>query len=239
LYYRNESEFENVKILALDTSSQALAVAITENATLLAETTLNIKKNHSITLMPTIEFLFAQLNMNPADIDRIAVAQGPGSYTGIRIAVTTAKTLAYTMDKELVGVSSLYALAAQATEEDALVIPLMDARRNNVYTGVYKNGQLDSPECHTPFDVLLDALEQRPEDKLIFIGEVANFEQQIKDRFPEATVRPTLPSAHAIAVRGLELEPVNPHNLLPNYLKKVEAEENWLKTHDETDSKYI
>jgi tRNA threonylcarbamoyl adenosine modification protein YeaZ len=228
-----------VKILAFDTSSQALAVAITENGTLLAETNINIKKNHSITLMPTVDFLFAQLGLNPTDIDRISVAQGPGSYTGIRIAVTTGKTLAYTLNKELVGVSSLYALAAQVKVKDALVVPLMDARRNNVYTGIYKNGHLENAECHTPFDVLLDALDKRPEDKLIFVGEVAHFQEQIAARFPEADVLAALPSAYEIAVKGAELEPVDPHVLLPNYLKKVEAEENWLKTHEETDSNYI
>ena len=95
-----------MKLLAFDTSNQALSLAILEDEHLLAQTTLNIKKNHSITLMPAIDFLMNSLDMKPKDLDRIVVAQGPGSYTGLRIAVATAKTLAHTLKIELVGVSS-------------------------------------------------------------------------------------------------------------------------------------
>ena len=76
-----------MKLLAFDTSSKALFVAILEDETLLAETTLTIKKNHSITLMPVIDFLMHQIDLTPKDLDRIVVAEGPGSYTGLRIAV--------------------------------------------------------------------------------------------------------------------------------------------------------
>ena len=129
-----------MKVLAFDTSSKALSVAILDGKNLLADVTVNIKKNHSITLMPAIDFLMASVDLQPSDLDRIVVAQGPGSYTGLRVAVATAKTLAYTLNIELVGVSSLYALAA-AADLDGLVVPIMDARRNNVYAGFYKNGQ--------------------------------------------------------------------------------------------------
>ena len=83
-----------MKVLAFDTSSKALSLAILEDKQLLAETTINIKKNHSITLMPAIDFLMGSLDLTPKDLDRIVVAEGPGSYTGLRIAVATAKTLA-------------------------------------------------------------------------------------------------------------------------------------------------
>ena len=86
-----------MKLLAFDTSSKALSVAILEDEALLAETTLTIKKNHSITLMPVIDFLMQQVDLTPKDLDRIVVAEGPGSYTGLRIAVATAKTLAHTL----------------------------------------------------------------------------------------------------------------------------------------------
>ena len=86
-----------MKVLAFDTSSKALSLAILEDKQVLAETTINIKKNHSITLMPAIDFLMASLDLTPKDLDRIVVAEGPGSYTGLRIAVATAKTcLLYT-----------------------------------------------------------------------------------------------------------------------------------------------
>ena len=94
-----------MKILAFDTSNRALSLAVLEDKELLGQVTLNIKKNHSITLMPAIDFLMNSLDLKPTDLDRIAVAQGPGSYTGLRIAVATAKTLAHTLKIELVGVS--------------------------------------------------------------------------------------------------------------------------------------
>ena len=97
-----------MKVLAFDTSSKALSLAILEDKQVLAETTINIKKNHSITLMPAIDFLMASLDWTPKDLDRIVVAEGPGSYTGLRIAVATAKTLAHTLNIELIGMSSLF-----------------------------------------------------------------------------------------------------------------------------------
>ena len=143
-----------MKLLAFDTSSKALSVAILEDETLLAETTLTIKKNHSITLMPVIDFLMQQIDLTPKDLDRIVVAEGPGSYTGLRIAVATAKTLAHTLGIELVGVSSLLALVPDDLE--GLVVPVMDARRNNVYAGFYQEDQLVAPEGHFPFEEVLD-----------------------------------------------------------------------------------
>ena len=114
-----------MKVLAFDTSSKALSLAILEDKQVLAETTINIKKNHSITLMPTIDFLMASLDWTPKDLDRIVVAEGPGSYTGLRIAVATAKTLAHTLNIELVGMSSLLALVPY--QQEGLFVPLMDA----------------------------------------------------------------------------------------------------------------
>ena len=125
-----------MKILAFDTSSTALSVALLEDEKLVAESTVTVKKNHSISLMPTIDFLVAQAGWQPSDLERIVVAQGPGSYTGLRVAVATAKTLAYALDIDLVGVSSLQALTNLSVV--GVVIPIMDARRNNVYVGFYK-----------------------------------------------------------------------------------------------------
>ena len=141
-----------MKVLAFDTSSKALAIAILEDDKLLAEMTINIKKNHSVTLMPAIDFLMESLDLKPSDLGRVVVAEGPGSYTGLRIAVATAKTLAHTLKIDLVGVSSLRIMVAE--DIDGLVIPLMDARRNNVYAGFYENGRATQPEAHLSFEVL-------------------------------------------------------------------------------------
>lgn len=219
-----------MKVLAFDTSSKALSVAILDGENLLADVTVNIKKNHSINLMPAIDFLMKAVDLKPTDLDRISVAQGPGSYTGLRVAVATAKTLAYTLNIELVGVSSLYALAA-AADFDGLVVPVIDARRNNVYAGFYKDGQSLKDDQHMNFADVLEAVKD--EESVMFVGEVANFSDQIEEALPQAVISPVLPSAYAIGKYGQSLEPADVDSFVPNYLKRVEAEENWLKTHKE------
>ncbi|MCY7026038.1 tRNA (adenosine(37)-N6)-threonylcarbamoyltransferase complex dimerization subunit type 1 TsaB [Streptococcus sanguinis] len=225
-----------MKIAAFDTSSKALTLAILEDETLLAQMTLNIKKNHSITLMPAIDFLMKSLDMKPTDLDRIVVAQGPGSYTGLRIAVATAKTLAHTLKIELVGVSSLLALVPEQVE--GLVIPVMDARRNNVYAGFYQSGQSVRPEAHLPLAEVLE-IAGVADQPVTFVGETAVFAEQIEAALPGVSVQPTLPDAAAIGRLGLDLPAQSIHDFVPNYLKRVEAEENWLKTHQESSNSYI
>jgi len=224
-----------MKVLAFDTSSKALSVALLEEENRLAELTLTIKKNHSITLMPTIEFLMASIDWKPTDLDRIVVAEGPGSYTGLRIAVATAKTLAQTLKIDLVGVSSLLALVPE--EIEGLAIPVMDARRNHVYAGFYQEDQLVYPESHLSFEAVLK--RAKGAEKVTFLGEVEAFREQIQEALPNAQMVETLPDAVRIGRLGLTKEAVSVHGFVPNYLKRVEAEENWLKDHQESGQSYI
>ncbi|MBZ2038276.1 tRNA (adenosine(37)-N6)-threonylcarbamoyltransferase complex dimerization subunit type 1 TsaB [Streptococcus sanguinis] len=225
-----------MNILAMDTSNKALSLALLHDKELLGRVTLNIKKNHSITLMPAIDFLMKSLDMKPTDLDRIVVAQGPGSYTGLRIAVATAKTLAHTLKIELVGVSSLLALVPEQVE--GLVIPVMDARRNNVYAGFYQSGQSVRPEAHLPLAEVLE-MASAANQSVTFVGETAVFAEQIEEALPQAAIQPTLPDAGAIGRLGLDLPAQSIHDFVPNYLKRVEAEENWLKNHQESSDSYI
>ena len=224
-----------MKVLAFDTSSKALSLAILEDKQLLAETTINIKKNHSITLMPAIDFLMTCLDLTPKDLDRIVVAEGPGSYTGLRIAVATAKTLAHTLDIELVGMSSLLALVP--SQQEGLVVPLMDARRNNVYAGFYENENPVLPEAHLSFAEVLEQVKDA--EQVTFVGEVGAFAEQIQERFPQANYQETLPNAANLALWAWDKEVDSLHDFVPNYLKRVEAEENWLKNHTESGESYI
>jgi len=176
------------------------------------------------------------LDMKPTDLDRIVVAQGPGSYTGLRIAVATAKTLAHTLKIELVGVSSLLALVPEQAE--GLVIPIVDARRNNVYAGFYRSGQAVRPEAHLPLAEVLE-MAGAANQPVTFVGETAAFAEQIESALPQAAIQPTLPDAAVIGRLGLDLPAQSIHDFVPNYLKRVEAEENWLKTHQESSDSYI
>ncbi|ORO55003.1 tRNA (adenosine(37)-N6)-threonylcarbamoyltransferase complex dimerization subunit type 1 TsaB [Streptococcus oralis subsp. oralis] len=224
-----------MKVLAFDTSSKALSLAILEDKQVLAETTINIKKNHSITLMPAIDFLMASLDLTPKDLDRIVVAEGPGSYTGLRIAVATAKILAHTLNIELVGMSSLLALVPR--QQEGLLVPLMDARRNNVYAGFYENAKPVMPEAHLSFAEVLEKVTDA--DQVTFVGEVGTFVEQIQERLPQATYQETLPNAANLALLAWDKKADSLHDFVPNYLKRVEAEENWLKNHTESGESYI
>src|SRR5699024_394836 len=132
-----------MRILAFDTSNQPLSVAVVSDDVILAEQLINVKRNHSVQLMPIIDEVLKQAKLSLDEIDRIAVAQGPGSYTGLRIAVTVAKSLAWTKDIELVGVSSLKVVAGNCLDENMgeIIIPIFDARRQNIYTGLYTRGE--------------------------------------------------------------------------------------------------
>ena len=224
-----------MKVLAFDTSSKALSLAILEDKQVLAETTINIKKNHSITLMPVIDFLMASLDWTPKDLDRIVVAEGPGSYTGLRIAVATAKTLAHTLNIELVGMSSLLALVPR--QQEGLIVPLMDARRNNVYAGFYENAKSVFPEAHLSFAEVLEKVTDA--EQVTFVGEVGTFVEQIQEQLPQASYQETLPNAANLALWAWDKKADSLHDFVPNYLKRVEAEENWLKNHTESGESYI
>ena len=224
-----------MKVLAFDTSSKALSLAILENKQVLAETTINIKKNHSITLMPAINFLMESLDWTPKDLDRIVAAEGPGSYTGLRIAVATAKTLAHTLNIELVGMSSLLALVP--SQQEGLIVPVMDARRNNVYAGFYENAKPVMPESHLSFEEVLEKV--KGVSQVTFVGEVAPFVEQIQEHLPRANYQENLPNASNLALWAWDKEATSLHDFVPNYLKRVEAEENWLKNHTESGESYI
>jgi len=224
-----------MKVLAFDTSSKALSLAILEDKQVLAETTINIKKNHSITLMPAIDFLMSSLDLTPKDLDRIVVAEGPGSYTGLRIAVATAKTLAHTLNIELVGMSSLLTLVP--SQQEGVLVPLMDARRNNVYVGFYENAKPVLPEAHLSFAEVLEQVKDA--EQVTFVGEVGPFVEQIQEHLPQASYQETLPNAANLALLAWDKAADSLHDFVPNYLKRVEAEENWLKNHTESGESYI
>ncbi len=133
-----------MKILGLDSSGLVASVAIVEDEILLAEYTTNYKKTHSQTLLPMLDELKKMIDLDLESIDGIAVAAGPGSFTGLRIGAATAKGLGLALDKPLLEVPTLEGLAYNLCGTNRLVCPLMDARRNQVYTGVYEFVQKDN-----------------------------------------------------------------------------------------------
>lgn len=163
-----------MKILALDSSGLVASVAVLEDENLLAEYTVNYKKTHSQTLLPMLDTIAKMIELDLKSVDAIAVAAGPGSFTGLRIGSATAKGLGLALDKPLIGVPTLEALAYNLWGNDGLICPIMDARRSQVYTGIYRfsDGKLQTllAQSAVAVDVLAEELNRRGE-KVTFLGD--------------------------------------------------------------------
>ncbi|MGB7366073.1 tRNA (adenosine(37)-N6)-threonylcarbamoyltransferase complex dimerization subunit type 1 TsaB [Carnobacterium jeotgali] len=237
-----------MKVLAIDTSNQAMSIAVLDDEKVIGEITTNIKRNHSERLMPAIDELMKDVQWQPSDLNRIVVAKGPGSYTGLRIGVTVAKTLAWTLGVELVGISSLKTLAGNCESSPHYLVPLFDARRKNIYTGLYQwqNGELIQIEDdkHISAEQWAEYLSKK-EGTFELIGEDQSlfkdtFERYLMNRVYEAPLKDNLPKASVLGLLGLKEETVDAHMFTPDYLKLAEAEENWRKEHpDQLEEAYV
>ena len=132
-----------MRILAIDSSALVASVAIVEeddrkDVKVLAEYTINYKKTHSQTLLPMLDEVVKMTEFDLSSLDAIAVAGGPGSFTGLRIGAATAKGLGLALNKPLINIPTLEGMAYNLCYSDRLVCPIMDARRNQVYTGIYR-----------------------------------------------------------------------------------------------------
>lgn len=151
-----------MKILALDSSGLVASVAIVEDENLCGEYTINYKKTHSQTLLPMLDEVVKMIELDLHTVDAIAVSGGPGSFTGLRIGSATAKGLGLGLKKPLIHVPTVDALAYNLYGHGRLVCPLMDARRNQTYTGLYEfteaGMQILRPQCAVGIDEIIDAI---------------------------------------------------------------------------------
>ena len=169
---------DNIKILAIDTSTSVASIALSVNNKILASTVISTTKSHSESVMPQVEKLLKDAGCNISDIDIFAVAKGPGSFTGIRIGVMAVKTFAYATNSKIADVCTLDAIARSATG-DGLICPLIDARNNQVYTGIYdSNYNRVSEYMGIPVIELADILNK--EGKAVtFVGELKEDNRKI------------------------------------------------------------
>lgn len=130
-----------MRLLAIDSSGLVASVAIVSEETVLAEYNVNYKKTHSQTLLPMLNEIVKMLGMDLSEVDGIAVSAGPGSFTGLRIGSATAKGLGLALDKPIISVPTLEGLAYNLLGTHSMICPMMDARRNQVYTGLYEFDQ--------------------------------------------------------------------------------------------------
>lgn len=221
--------------LAIDTSHYPLSVALVSETEFIGERTIHVKKNHSVRVMPTIEEFLKECDVTQDQITRVAVAKGPGSYTGLRIGVTIAKTLAWSWKVPLVGVSSLLSICSHARFYPDLVCPLFDARRGLVYTGLYSFSDGQPQIVMEDRNVLLsDWLPQLAsvERNILFVGnDLDLFKQEIRDvlgdRAQFVSNTASMPSAAWIAEVAQTLPEEDVHTFEPSYVRLAEAEAKW------------
>lgn len=229
-----------MKILALDSSGLVASVALVEDDNLIAEYTIQYKKTHSQTLLPMLDEIKKMVELDLPTVDAIAVAAGPGSFTGLRIGSATAKGLALALEKPIVPVPTVDGLAYQMYGTDAVVCPIMDARRSQVYTGIYDftyekdhyDMRVIKEQCAVAFDEIAECLNKL-DRKVIFLGDgVPVFRERMaevmKVPYMLAPVHRSRQSAACIAALGSvyyaqgKLESGVEHG--PEYLRLSQAE---------------
>lgn len=229
-----------MKILALDSSGMVATVAIVEDDILQAEYTINYKKTHSQTLLPMLDAVRNMIELDLASIDAIAIAAGPGSFTGLRIGAATAKGLGQALDKPLIEVPTLEGLAYNLCGSAGLVCPLMDARRNQVYTGIYEfvssNHSWElctlKEQCAVDINVVIEELNKLGRE-VTFLGDgVPVFAAQIEEKLqvsyrfaPASNNRQRAASVGALgAVYYAQGRTIKAAEHQPEYLRMSQAE---------------
>ena len=175
-----------MKILAIESSSLVASIALLTDDVRTAEYTVNYKKTHSQTLLPMINDIATMIDLDLKELDAIAVSGGPGSFTGLRIGSATAKGLGLALDTPLINVSTIKAMAYNFFDSDALICPIMVARRSQTYTGVFRNAdgdlQVVMDDCAISIEELIDFLNNQGE-KVVFTGDgIPVFSEILDDR---------------------------------------------------------
>lgn len=225
-----------MKILSIDTSASVASAAVTEDEKLVCEIIVNNKLTHSQTLMPMIDSVLKQSETELSEMDLIAVANGPGSFTGLRIGVSTAKGLADALKKPVVGISTLTAMAYNLPYCEYLITPIMDARRAQVYNAVYRWKGIELKEIEPPralsVEELIAELKEKGK-KAVFLGDgVPVHRVTIENILGEnAVFAPSCSNAQrasALAVPARKLfeqgKATDGFGLTPVYLRKSQAE---------------
>lgn len=225
-----------MKILGIDSSGMVASAAITADDVLVAEFTVNNKQTHSQTLLPMIDQVVQMSGIALQEMDAIAIAAGPGSFTGLRIGASTAKGLGLALDKPIVPVPTLEGLAYRLVGSRGLICPMMDARRNQVYTGIYRvsAGHLEVVAEQKAVDVqeILQELAEYQEP-VTFLGDgvpvyQGTITQLYRGEYQLAPLHMSRQSAAAVAALGEiyyrqgKIETAQEHH--PVYLRKSQAE---------------
>ena len=225
-----------MKLLAIESSGLVASVAIATETTLLAEYTVNFKKTHSQTLLPMVDEIVKMTGLDLKEIDAIAVSAGPGSFTGLRIGSATAKGLGLALDKPVIPVPTTQGIAANLYGTEGIICPLMDARRNQVYTGLYRYNKNGFEIVEDQMAVLVDEIIEKVNaygEPVTYLGDgVEAFADILREKttvpFSFAPLHLSKQRAGALAARAVTLfeegktESADAHE--PDYLRLSQAE---------------
>ena len=229
-----------MKILALDSSGLVATVAVLEDDVMVAEYTTCYKKTHSQTLLPMLDEIKKMTELDMKSIDAIAVTKGPGSFTGLRIGCATAKGLGLALDCPLIAIPTVDALAYNMYGSSALICPLMDARRDQVYTGLYRfektvNGYemvCELPQCAISIEEIINIVNEKGQE-VIFLGDgVPVYREKIaamcQVEYSFAPAGFNRQRASSVALLGADMygkgQIVSADEMEPDYLRLSQAE---------------
>lgn len=225
-----------MKILGLDSSGLVAGVAVVEDDNLLAEYTVNYKKTHSQTLLPMLDEIVRMTELDVNTLDALAVAGGPGSFTGLRIGSATAKGLGLALKKPVIHIPTLDGLAYNMYGSRDMVCPLMDARRNQTYTGLYEftegGMQVLEPQCAVGIEEIIAKVNERNRS-VVFLGDGmpvfrTYIEEHCQVKFSFAPAHMNKQRAASVAALGLiyyregKFQTAAEHR--PDYLRLAQAE---------------
>ncbi len=223
-----------MKILAIDTSTPVGSMALVEGALLKAQHILNISTTHNQRLLPGIDRLLRDAGWTLDDLDALAVSLGPGSFTGLRIGLSVIKGLAWATAKPLAGVPSLDALAANVPLVPYLICPVLDARKGEIYTALYRQGDMQVPERCTPYMALNpEKLVDLISEKTVVVGDaLLNYRDYLTSELGDLLLQtpPHLNIIHASSVAWLAWQRLrlgkheDVSSCTPLYVRRSEAE---------------
>ena len=208
-----------MKIFYLDTSSNYLYTAILEDTKVISEIKENLDRDLSSLALFKIEEMFKNNNMDLNDIEKIIVVNGPGSFTGVRIGLTIAKTISWAKKIPIIQISSLEAMALSSNNKYNYTVPAIDARRNYVFAAIYDNVNKSFilKEQYISINTLEAAMGNLGDDITYISNDKLNTEYSIQEYVPDVAY---------IVENVMNREGINPHSVDANYLKMTEAEEN-------------
>ncbi|WP_066638320.1 tRNA (adenosine(37)-N6)-threonylcarbamoyltransferase complex dimerization subunit type 1 TsaB [Desulfolucanica intricata] len=228
-------------VLGIEAATPVAAAGIINREKILSERLVNNRRTHSINLLPMIKAVLEDAGLESSDLGGIAVSSGPGSFTGLRIGLATAKTLAQVWELPIVGVSTLDTLAYAFWGHDNLVCPILNARKNEVYTAVYRFSNIHRECLAGPLAISIQELIEildKYGSRVTFVGDgVPVYQEELIKYFGKRAVfaPPALSFPRGAVTAQLGMEKfkqglgVKPLDLLPEYLRLSEAEVVWLR----------